>query len=317
MMNVPARDHTALAHQPPLQVQCIVRCRIPTEDLRGTFYLHYYINNRDGEHHMAIVYGDDLKSASLEVERKGETDFDRVARGASLRANKALTEGDGPDAVVPAPLAEDLPAPLIRIHSACFTGETVGSARCDCAEQLQEAMRQIQKEGRGVIVYLRQEGRGIGLADKMRAYNLQDLGHDTVNANLMLHLPADARTYEIASLILQDLGIDTVRLLTNNPEKIQGLAEGGLKIVETRSMIPMKWKALMVADGAAEEDDEERGHGRAGNRCPSPPELSSALPEFKELDGYLLTKIERMGHRLEVPLAVLSAAKKMPVSATS
>lgn len=337
MMHVPARDHTTvhndntvLQHQrTPLKVQCIVRCRIPTEDNRGTFYLHYYINNRDGEHHMAIVYGDDLKSATLEAERKGETDFDRIARGATMGPSRAVENGEGPAEA----MESDLAPPLIRIHSACFTGETVGSARCDCAEQLQEAMRQIQHEGRGVVVYLRQEGRGIGLADKMRwavatctsllftdhvrrlcglnhrAYNLQDLGHDTVNANLALHLPADARTYEVACLILEDLGIDRVRLLTNNPEKIQGLVQGGMNIVETRSMIPMKWQALMGNGHANEDHGHQHAKGAVqGNRCPSPPEGS--LPEIKELDGYLLTKIERMGHRLDVPQAVIAAASK-------
>jgi GTP cyclohydrolase II len=146
---------------------------------------------------------------------------------------------------------------------------------------------------------------------------MQDLGHDTVNANLMLHLPADARTYEIACLILQDLGVDQVRLLTNNPEKIQGLTEGGMKIVETRSMVPMKWKALMeeAAASAAGESDSTRDGRQAkgslqGKRVPSPPEGSSGLPEIKEMDGYLLTKIERMGHKLDVPLAVLEAATK-------
>lgn len=185
MMHVPAKDYTgsshvhgaddaALQHQrTPLKVQCIVRCRIPTEDNRGTFYLHYYINNKDGEHHMAIVYGDDLKSATLEADRKGETDFDRIARGAAVGPARQITDATGKppllgNTTTPANDSTPRPPPLVRIHSACFTGETVGSARCDCAEQLQEAMRQIQEEGRGVVVYLRQEGRGIGLADKMR-----------------------------------------------------------------------------------------------------------------------------------------------------
>lgn len=119
---------------------------------------------------------------------------------------------------------------LVRVHSECMTGDVFGSLRCDCGEQLHAAMQQIAAEGRGVIVYLRQEGRGIGLAQKLRAYNLQDEGYDTVDANLLLGHQADERTYWAAAGILDDLQIRSVRLLTNNPAKIEHLREQGINI---------------------------------------------------------------------------------------
>ncbi len=116
---------------------------------------------------------------------------------------------------------------LTRVHSSCFTGETLGSLRCDCRAQLDAALERIAREGRGVVVYLVQEGRGIGLGNKVRAYALQDHGADTVDANLELGLPADSRSYELAAGILRDLGVASVRLMTNNPAKIAGLEQAG------------------------------------------------------------------------------------------
>jgi len=120
---------------------------------------------------------------------------------------------------------------LARIHSECLTGDVFGSARCDCGAQLEAAIRRIADEGRGVLVYLRRhEGRGVGLRDKLRAYELQDRGRDTVDANLELGLPVDARTYEAGAAILHDLGVRSVRLMTNNPAKVHALNRLGLRV---------------------------------------------------------------------------------------
>jgi len=127
---------------------------------------------------------------------------------------------------------------LVRVHSECFTGDVLSSLRCDCGEQLENAMEAIAREGIGVIVYLRQEGRGIGLESKLQAYNLQDQGYDTVDANLALGHPVDPRDYTVAALILKDLGIHSVRLLTNNPEKIRFLEEIGIHVVDRIPSVP-------------------------------------------------------------------------------
>ena len=134
----------------------------------------------------------------------------------------ALTMGDWRDG---APV-------LSRIHSECLTGDALASQKCDCGPQLQAAMRAVQAEGRGVIVYLRQEGRGIGLINKIRAYALQDQGMDTVEANLALGLPVDARDFSIAKHIYDHLGVASVRLLTNNPEKLQTMRDSGINSAE-------------------------------------------------------------------------------------
>lgn len=151
---------------------------------------------------------------------------------------------------------------LVRVHSECFTGDVLGSQRCDCGEQLQRSIEMVAEVGQGVVLYMRQEGRGIGLSEKLRAYNLQDAGHDTVEANLMLGHQADLRDYTPAALMLQDLGVGSVRLLTNNPDKIDQLEELGIVINDRVPIQPL---------GVNE-------HNRR----------------------YLMTKIERMNHMIEL-----------------
>lgn len=152
-------------------------------------------------------------------------------------------------------------APLVRIHSECLTGDVLGSARCDCGEQLDEAMRNIDEEGTGIIVYMRQEGRGIGLINKIRAYALQDEGLDTVDANLALGFDEDQREYSVSAQILKDLGVNKVRLMTNNPEKIEGIEPYGVEVVER---VPIE------------------------------------LPHREENIHYMTVKKERMGHLLHL-----------------
>jgi len=135
---------------------------------------------------------------------------------------------------------------LVRVHSECYTGDVLGSLRCDCGPQLQQAMQLIAEAGQGVIIYLRQEGRGIGLLEKLRAYNLQDQGYDTVEANLALGHQADEREYSIAARILQELGVRSVRLLTNNPHKIEALQALGVTVT---ARVPLE--AGVTADNAA------------------------------------------------------------------
>jgi 3,4-dihydroxy 2-butanone 4-phosphate synthase/GTP cyclohydrolase II len=124
-------------------------------------------------------------------------------------------------------------AVLVRVHSSCFTGDILGSLRCDCGEQLHRAMEMVEEEGKGVVLYMNQEGRGIGLLNKLRAYRLQEEGMDTVEANLHLGFGMDDRDYGVGAQILRSLGISKIRLVSNNPKKRAGLSGYGLEIVET------------------------------------------------------------------------------------
>ncbi len=316
------------------EVTCEVRARIPTTT--GTeMWLHLYHNNVDNKEHLAIVFGPHIRSRSLDAPRPGETERDRMIRGAYVgtlfpgrttsrrveeirrdagarpsaqflaqangigsssrrssqeRREEIEAEGEGG-------WPSHLDPPLVRIHSECYTGETVWSARCDCGEQLDEAARLMSQPAPtpgstpgsdmggskpllerpppscgGVIIYLRQEGRGIGLLSKLKAYNLQDLGHDTMEANLLLRHPGDARSYGLATAMLLDLGLGGergIKLLTNNPEKVRAV-EGPhreVRVVERVPMIPLAWKT----------------GGKAGINSP-------------EVEKYISTKIEKFKH---------------------
>ena len=231
------------------EVQCIVRARIPT--VSGTeMFLHLYTNNVDNKEHLAIVFGPHIRSTSLDAPREGETEMDRMIRGAytgTLYPGRTDSRSTAEEKKVDGSGSGGSATPLVRIHSECYTGETAWSARCDCGEQLDEAARLMSHPDNtagGIIIYLRQEGRGIGLGEKLKAYNLQDLGSDTVEANLLLRHPADARSYGLATAMLLDLGQREVRLLTNNPDKIRAVEGPGREVVvrERVAMVPLSWK---------------------------------------------------------------------------
>lgn len=185
-----------------MSYQFITSAKLPTR--HGEFDIHIFEND-DGQEHVMLTVG-------LSV-----VDQHTDANGVLKQNNDSLAER---------------PIPLVRIHSECLTGDAFSSLKCDCGPQLNTAMQAIQETGCGAILYLRQEGRGIGLTNKIRAYALQDQGHDTLDANLMLGLPADARVYDMCSPMLAHVGVDAVRLITNNPHKVAYLTEHGIDVVE-------------------------------------------------------------------------------------
>jgi GTP cyclohydrolase II len=164
-------------------------------------------------------------------------------------------------AMVAGELTGDEPV-LCRMHSECLTSEVLGSLKCDCKQQLDRALERIAREGRGVVLYLRQEGRGIGLGNKVRAYALQEQGHDTVDANRLLGLPDDARDYSVAAQMLQDLGVLQVALMTNNPAKVAGLEAAGVRVAEREDHVIDELPEPAVAYLDAKRD--RMGHALPG-----------------------------------------------------
>lgn len=398
LAGAPPAASTATSSAPiPVQVRCLSRARITT--VHGDWFCMVYRNNIDTKEHVCMVYdplqldpslADQIASSSAqtgqssddiarllrqrrpirsktldEVWRPGETDHERLVRGAYVGR---LTDQGGvasrPHSECPYPPSDPADVlPLVRLHSACFTGETIGSLRCDCGEQLDEAFAQIAAPqplpgedvshaksphrmvtddeydetassssdlalsaelasdalmtappspgrsarrplvpGYGVVVYLQQEGRGIGLAEKMRAYSLIDMGADTLSANLMLGHGADERKYDVAAAMLKDLGLTSIRLMSNNPTKIQGLTSEGIDVVERVGMVPRGWQCSpdIVGEtdenGSATPDPESIGYEEWKQRRAGATMIGAAATRGAELDKYLKTKAERMGH---------------------
>ncbi len=191
------------------------------------------------QHHLKIITVRDLIGYRMQreklVERLVSTKLPTKHGNFDIHLYRSTTDGKEHVALTVGEIRPDVPA-LVRVHSECLTGDIFGSLRCDCNEQLTAALRMVERSGNGVVLYMRQEGRGIGLLNKLKAYRLQDEGLDTVEANEKLGFPADLRDYGIGAQILRDLGVGKMKLLTNNPKKVIGLKGYGLDIIEQISL---------------------------------------------------------------------------------
>lgn len=242
-------------------------------------YLHLYHNDADDKEHLAMVFGNTIVSRSLNSPQSSDTPANQTLRGADMTRSQSGAASDRIE-IEKALQLVDGPPPLVRVHSECFTGETSWSVRCDCGDRINKAADMICRSPSesGAIIYLRQEGRGIGLANKLRAYNLQDTGLDTVEANISLGLAVDSRSYGVATAILCDLGLDGepgIRLLTNNPDKVSGITgpEGEVKVQEVVDMSPSACGTFF---------------------------RNSRNVFSHELNSYLRTKVEKFGHTIRM-----------------
>jgi len=221
-----------LARMAGLQPMGVI-CEIINED--GTMARMEHLEKFSSEHSLIIVTIKELIAYRRKRERLAHRDaeFDSPTKYGHFKGIcfRDVVTGESHIALVKGEV-EGCYGVLVRIHSECLTGDALGSLRCDCGEQLREAMKMLGESDKGVLVYLRQEGRGIGLHNKLKAYQLQDGGQDTYEANISLGFPPDLREYYIAASILRDLGVKSVKLLTNNPDKLSGLSTHGIEYVE-------------------------------------------------------------------------------------
>lgn len=219
------------------RARIVARAELPTRF--GRFAIYGIEGRRKGEEGVALVRGE-IGGGSSASEGAGETG------GAGARGNGGR---------------RDAKAPLVRVHSQCLTGDVFTSERCDCRAQLELALREIAREPAGVLLYLPQEGRGIGLLNKLKAYELQDQGLDTVEANRRLGFAADSRDYEFAAAALKALGVREVRLLSNNPDKVKQLERGGIRVAER---VPCRPRTSGLSKKYLRTKKDKLGHLLAG-----------------------------------------------------